>query len=103
MSWGFMLGSGVGVAGRTGSRRGLSGDGETGGCAGGDAKIVSRLRTAAFTDASRPFFTRADKYSSKTRSDRRTSEDESYSQFRTFVCSRVWLDMTYEFRQPFPS
>ena len=43
--------------------------------------MASRLRTAALTDGSRPFFTRADRYSSKTRSDRRTGEDESYSQY----------------------
>ena len=69
----------MGVAGRIGACR-VSGEGVTEGCAAGEAKIASRLRTAALTDVSRPFFTKADRYSSKARSDRRTGEDESYSQ-----------------------
>jgi hypothetical protein len=47
----------------------------------GEAKSASRLRTAALTDGSKPFFTRAERYSSKARSDCRTGEDESYSQY----------------------
>ena len=74
-----MLGSGVVVTGGTAAWRGLSEEGVTEDCVAEDVRIVSLLRTAAFTDASRPFFTRADRYSSKTRSDRRTGEDESYS------------------------
>ena len=54
------------------------------------AKIASRLRTAALTDGSKPFFTKADKYSSKARSDCRTGEDESYSQHsELFICGRT--------------
>lgn len=52
----------------------------TGGCVAEEAKIASRLRAAALTDVSRPFFTKANRYSSKARSDRRTGEDESYLQ-----------------------
>jgi len=70
----------VGVSGRTGACGGVSGEAATEGCAAEEAKIASRLRTAALTDGSRPFFTKADRYSSKARSDRRTGEDESYSQ-----------------------
>ena len=65
------------VTGRTGACRGVSG-GVTDGCVPEEAKIASRLRTAALTDGSRPFFTKANRYSSKARSDRRTGEDESY-------------------------
>lgn len=76
-----MLGSGAGVTETAAACKGVSGEGVTEGCAGEDARIVSLLRTAAFTDASRPFFTRAERYSSKARSDRRTGEDESYSRY----------------------
>lgn len=73
-----MLGSESGVAGRTFACGRVSGEVVTEVVE--EAKIASRLRTAALTDASKPFFTKADRYSSKARSDRRTGEDESYSQ-----------------------
>lgn len=75
----FTLEFGVGITGRTGPCERISEEGMIGGCVAEDARIASRLRTAALTDASKPFFTRADRYSSKARSDRRTGEDESYS------------------------
>lgn len=68
----------MGVTGRTGACRGVSGEGVTDGGVPEEAKIASRLRTAALTDGSRPFFTKASRYNSKARSDRRTGEDESY-------------------------
>lgn len=78
MSSDLTPGSGVGVTGRADACGGVSGEGATEGCAAEEAKIASRLLTAALTDASRPFFTKADRYSSKARSDCRTGEDESY-------------------------
>lgn len=73
-----MLGSELGVIEGTFAWRGVSGGVVTG--VAEEANIASRLRTAALTDASKPFFTKADRYSSKARSDCRTNEDESYSQ-----------------------
>ena len=72
-----MPGSGLGVAGRGFACRRVSGEVGTG--VTEEAKIASRLRTATLTDDSRPFFTKADRYNSKARSDRKTGEDGSYS------------------------
>lgn len=73
-----MLGSNSDVTGGTFACGGVSGEAVTG--VSEEAKIVSRLRAAALTDDSKPFFAKADRYSSKARSDCRTGEDESYSQ-----------------------
>lgn len=57
---------------------------ETSEAAGVEAAVVvarrdSRLRTAGFTDASRPVLTREVRYSWKAISDRRSGELESYT------------------------
>lgn len=79
-----MLGLGLEVAWRSFPCGGVSRGVVTG--ASEVAKIASRLRAAAFTDVSRSFFTRADRYNSKARSDRRTGEDGSYSQHSELLC-----------------
>jgi hypothetical protein len=63
------------VTGRTFACGGVSGEAVIG--VKEEAKIASRLRAAALTDGSKPFFTKADRYSSKARSDCMTGEDES--------------------------
>ena len=77
-----MAGSELGVSGRTVVCGGVSGEVVTG--VAEDAKIASLLRAAALTDVSKPFFTKADRYSSKARSDCKTGEDESYSSTQNF-------------------
>lgn len=79
---GLMLGFELGVTGGTFACGGVSGEVVTG--VTEEAKIVSRLRAAALTDDSKPFFTKADRYSSKARSDCKTGEDESYSSTQNF-------------------